>query len=217
MKAPRSAPNSSAAASSGATAPRFTATKGPPRRPLVRWMAWATSSLPVPVSPRRSTGTSRSATCWMSARTRWMPSLSPTSPRSSAPTMGNAPAVQEEHDAAAEREHGAPPQRRRRHVEVGLHRLAAVDDLGPALVTEETHAAVVRARQEHRRAADGRVREGERAHAARRHEVRRVSRGRRPSRRRRAQGTVADAVQVRGGRGWSARARGSRSCPPRPR
>ena len=34
----------------------FTATKGPAARGLAAWMAWASSSLPVPVSPRISTG-----------------------------------------------------------------------------------------------------------------------------------------------------------------
>ena len=69
MKAPFTAPNSSEADQGGEIAPRLTATKGPERRGLASWRARATSSLPVPVSPRSSTGTSRSATRRMSQRT----------------------------------------------------------------------------------------------------------------------------------------------------
>ncbi|CAM4300996.1 hypothetical protein COSO111634_36405 [Corallococcus soli] len=61
-------------------APRLTLTKGPARRGPCVWSARATSSLPVPVSPRTSTGTWRSATRSTSSRTRTMPSLSPTMP-----------------------------------------------------------------------------------------------------------------------------------------
>ena len=43
-------------------APQFTATKGPSRRRLIAWTVPATSSLPVPVSPMTSTGTSVGAT-----------------------------------------------------------------------------------------------------------------------------------------------------------
>ena len=62
----------------------FTDRQGPSRRGLASWMARATSSLPVPVSPRSSTGTSRSATRRISWRTRRIPSLSPIRPKLSA-------------------------------------------------------------------------------------------------------------------------------------
>jgi hypothetical protein len=54
--APRFAPNSSLSISVRGSAPQFTATKAP-RRPDSSWIARAVSSLPVPVSPRISTGT----------------------------------------------------------------------------------------------------------------------------------------------------------------
>ena len=42
-------------------AEQLTATNGPCLRRLALWMPWATSSLPVPLSPRMSTGRSTSA------------------------------------------------------------------------------------------------------------------------------------------------------------
>ena len=51
MKAPRTWPNISLSKSCGGTPPRFTRTKGPARRRLLRWIASATTSLPVPLSP----------------------------------------------------------------------------------------------------------------------------------------------------------------------
>ena len=53
--APRSCPKSSASASVGGMAPQLTATNGFSARGLWRWMAQATSSFPVPVSPVMST------------------------------------------------------------------------------------------------------------------------------------------------------------------
>ncbi len=61
VKLPFSCPNSSLPASSRDREPQFTATKWPVR-PLARWIASATSSLPVPVSPSTSTGLSVRAT-----------------------------------------------------------------------------------------------------------------------------------------------------------
>jgi hypothetical protein len=43
-------------------APQSTATKGPALRPLAAWIARATNSLPVPLSPTTSTVASVSAT-----------------------------------------------------------------------------------------------------------------------------------------------------------
>ncbi|MFT4622268.1 MAG: hypothetical protein ACI8PZ_000924 [Myxococcota bacterium] len=61
----------------------FTATNGPSRRALSAWSARVASSMPVPVGPRRSTGTSSGATRRSSCRTVTMGSLWPTMPRSS--------------------------------------------------------------------------------------------------------------------------------------
>ena len=55
MKAPRTWPKSSDSISSAGMAPQFTATKGMAARGESSWMARATSSLPVPDSPVRST------------------------------------------------------------------------------------------------------------------------------------------------------------------
>ena len=59
-------------------AAQFTHTKGLPQRGLRAWMVWATTSLPVPLSPRRSTV----ASVWLTRRTTFitsrMAALSPT-------------------------------------------------------------------------------------------------------------------------------------------
>ena len=68
-KAPRSWPNSSESISSGATAPQFTRQNGPPRRLDPSWMARATTSLPLPVSPNRRTGAPLKATTRTRSRT----------------------------------------------------------------------------------------------------------------------------------------------------
>ena len=65
VNAPFSWPKSSLSSSSFGIAAQFTATNGFARRAL-RWCsACATSSLPVPLSPRTSTDRSVSATFWM--------------------------------------------------------------------------------------------------------------------------------------------------------
>ncbi len=51
VKAPRSWPNSSLSSRVSASAAQCSLTKGPPARGLCSWMAAATSSLPVPLSP----------------------------------------------------------------------------------------------------------------------------------------------------------------------
>ena len=56
MKAPFSWPNSSLSSSVSGIAEQFTATNGPLARCDRSWIVRATSSLPVPVSPRISTG-----------------------------------------------------------------------------------------------------------------------------------------------------------------
>ena len=65
VKAPFSWPNSSLSSSVSGIAAQLTATNGLSRRGPVTWMARATSSLPVPVSPRMSTVALRSRTCSM--------------------------------------------------------------------------------------------------------------------------------------------------------
>ena len=70
VKAPFSWPNSSLSTSSRLIAAQFTATKGACLRALCWCSAWATSSLPVPLSPRISTVRSVSATFWIVAKTR---------------------------------------------------------------------------------------------------------------------------------------------------
>ena len=81
VKAPFSRPNSSLSTSPDGSAAQLTLTIRWSRRGLSRWMAWATSSLPVPVSPRMSTEESVGATCSTRRRTFWMAGLCPvTSP-----------------------------------------------------------------------------------------------------------------------------------------
>ena len=67
---PFSWPNISLSTRSLGMAAQLTETNGPLARPLCRWIAVATSSLPVPESPRISTRASVSATCSIAWRTR---------------------------------------------------------------------------------------------------------------------------------------------------
>ncbi len=62
VNAPFSWPNSSLSISVGGSAATFTLTSGRSARGLFAWIAWANSSLPVPVSPVRSTAVSVGAT-----------------------------------------------------------------------------------------------------------------------------------------------------------
>ena len=80
---PCSCPNNSLAITPGARAAQLTAASRRSRRGLSWWIARATSSLPVPVSPRMSTVLSVGATCWIAARTAFIARLSPVSERRS--------------------------------------------------------------------------------------------------------------------------------------
>ena len=62
VNAAASWPNSSLASTLSASAAQFSATNGPSARRLPSWSARATSSLPAPVSPSTSTGSSLGAT-----------------------------------------------------------------------------------------------------------------------------------------------------------
>jgi outer membrane receptor protein involved in Fe transport len=75
---PFSTPNSSASTRVPGRAGQLTTTKGPSRRRERRWMSWATSSLPVPVSPLMRTVTSVAATFSMSALRARRPGDPPT-------------------------------------------------------------------------------------------------------------------------------------------
>ena len=84
VKAPFSKPKSSLSSSSDGSAAQFTFTKGWSRRPESWCSVRATSSLPVPLSPRTSTVMSVSATCSMISRTSRIFGSSPHSSSSSA-------------------------------------------------------------------------------------------------------------------------------------
>lgn len=71
-------PKSAAVAREGAIDARLTATISADRRFERAWRADATSSFPVPVSPRANIGTSRSATLSISCRTCSIAWLQPT-------------------------------------------------------------------------------------------------------------------------------------------
>ncbi len=66
VNAPRTWPKSSLSNRFSAKAPQLTRTNGPLPRGLSWWIALATSSLPVPVSPRRRTEALERATCRVS-------------------------------------------------------------------------------------------------------------------------------------------------------
>ena len=63
VNAPFSCPNNSLSNSSAGIAPQLTGTKGPLFRPDTSWIARATTSLPVPDSPKINTLALLSATC----------------------------------------------------------------------------------------------------------------------------------------------------------
>ena len=63
VKAPFSWPKSSLSTSEGGSAAQLSLTSGRARRGLRLWIAWATSSLPTPVSPCSSTVLVVGATC----------------------------------------------------------------------------------------------------------------------------------------------------------
>ena len=74
MNDPFSWPNSSDSINSAGTAAQFKVTNGPEARGLRSWIVRATSSLPVPVSPRMQTRDSLAATRSSCAITRRMAS-----------------------------------------------------------------------------------------------------------------------------------------------
>ena len=78
VKAPRAWPKSSASASSAGMAAQLKRTRGRLDRRLSAWRSDATSSLPVPVSPRTSTVTSLPATRATASSSRRMGALVPT-------------------------------------------------------------------------------------------------------------------------------------------
>ena len=78
VKAPFSCPNSSLSSSPAGIAAQLSLMKVRSRRGLSRWMARASSSLPVPVSPWMSTVAVVGATVSICLRTLRRPALSPT-------------------------------------------------------------------------------------------------------------------------------------------
>ena len=78
VKAPAACPNNSDSMRLSGIAEQLTATKGPARRGLASWMARATSSLPVPLSPSMRTLAAVGATFSMSASTSAIRLLVPT-------------------------------------------------------------------------------------------------------------------------------------------
>src|SRR5439155_171940 len=78
VNAPFTWPKSSLSRRFSGKAAQFTDTKGPLARPERPWSTRATRPLPVPVSPRNTTGTSASAMRSTSSRTSRIAALSPT-------------------------------------------------------------------------------------------------------------------------------------------
>ena len=80
VKAPFSWPNNSLSSRLSGSAPTFTAMNGLLRRFDSMWIARATSSFPVPLSPSMSTVLDTGAICSTCTITSRIPSLSPMSP-----------------------------------------------------------------------------------------------------------------------------------------
>jgi len=81
--APASAPNSSLSSSSSGSAPAFTRTNGRALRRELAWTISATFSLPAPLGPVMSTGTSARATWSARVTTACIRSLAHTAPQRS--------------------------------------------------------------------------------------------------------------------------------------
>src|SRR3989442_1311983 len=79
VKAPRSWPNSSLSASDTVRALQLTARKGLPQRGPLKWMARATNSFPLPLSPVISTGLLELVTRLIFSKTSRMRELLPIS------------------------------------------------------------------------------------------------------------------------------------------
>jgi len=77
VNAPRSWPNISDSSSSAGIAPQLTGMKGRSARGLAAWMARATSSLPVPLSPMMRMVASVTATFRTRSPIFWMSGCSP--------------------------------------------------------------------------------------------------------------------------------------------
>jgi len=77
VKAPRTCPKSSDSISPSGMAPQFTETKGLSRRKLLKWIARATSSFPVPLSPVTMAVEGLSAILRMVSKTSAMTPLLP--------------------------------------------------------------------------------------------------------------------------------------------
>ena len=80
VNAPRSCPNSSLSSSSRVSAPQFTVVRRTRSRVLSRWIAVATSSFPVPVSPCINTETSGGANFLIRSKSARMGALRPMMP-----------------------------------------------------------------------------------------------------------------------------------------
>ncbi len=78
VNAPFSWPNNSLSSSVSVRAPQWITTMGINRRGLDEWIARATTSFPVPLSPVISTVASVEATIPISSSTRFIPALLPT-------------------------------------------------------------------------------------------------------------------------------------------
>jgi hypothetical protein len=89
VKAPRLCPNSSASSRVSGSAPQSTITNGPWARGEASWIARATSSLPVPVSPWIRTVASLAATRASRANSSRIAVLAPSSgPKRDSPHSG---------------------------------------------------------------------------------------------------------------------------------
>ena len=78
VNAPFSCPNNCESINSWGIAPQLTRMNGPAARGERLWIARATNSLPEPVSPKMSTGTSERATSSTRSMTAWRPDSTPT-------------------------------------------------------------------------------------------------------------------------------------------
>jgi hypothetical protein len=90
VKAPRTWPKSSLSSSVSGIAAQFTETSRPLRRSLALWIARATISLPVPLSPSIRIGTSVAATRSISSKSLSIAALRPTIPNRPLPTCDSS-------------------------------------------------------------------------------------------------------------------------------
>ena len=154
VNAPRTCPKSSLSMRASGMAPQLMTTKGPVARLLRRWISWAMSSLPVPVSPVMRTEMSVVATFWSLRKTSSIdehePMISPNLLSLSSETSFSLSARSAFEEQRVLQNKARLPRKDRKDVE-----LVAVEEAFHSVISDVEHALDVSLRHQ-RRAHDAR-------------------------------------------------------------